>query len=222
LKWWFGPAHDLEWFRDNGFIRWPKKVEEAYWRWFVDARIPLYLEWVIELGKKITNLAESVGIHADWKQYTPNVSWFPTPVHKKYGPEYDLFCFSYRDIMHTGSMTNEVPWIDEASHQNPYTYHITINEDTAVRKGLKDGDSVWLETPQGRKQKGLLKLMQGQHPKTIGIAACSGHWAKGLPIAKDKGTNFDDLLPIDLDHTDPVSGNLETCVRVRIFKAESR
>jgi anaerobic selenocysteine-containing dehydrogenase len=219
LKRWFGSDHDLSWFLANGFIRWPKKVEEAYWRWFVDARVPLYLEWIIDLGGKIRGLAEGVGIRADWEQYTPYISWFPTPVHQKDGDsEYDLYCFSYRDVMHTGSMTNELPWVDEASEMNPYTYRITMNAETAGKKGLKDGDEVWLETPEGRKQKGRLKLMEGQHPRTIAIAACSGHWARGLPVAKGKGTNFDDLLPIDLAHTDPVSGNLETCVRVKVYR----
>lgn len=220
LKKWFGPDRGLSWFTENGFIRWPKKVEEAYWRWFVDVRVPIYFEWIIDLGEKIKKMSKKIGIETDWSQYTPLVGWFPTPIHRQIDPKYDLFCFSYRDIMHTGSMTNEVPWIDEVSHQNPYTYHITINEETAQKKGLKDEDMVWLETPHGRRQKGRLKLMQGQHPQTIGIAACSGHWAKGLPIAKNKGTNFDDLLPIDLEHTDPVSGNLEVCVRVNIYRAD--
>ena len=52
----------------------------------------------------------------------------------------------------------------------------------------------------------------------MGIAACSGHWAKGLPIAKGKGTNFDTLLELDLQHVDPVSWVIETSVRVKVKK----
>jgi anaerobic selenocysteine-containing dehydrogenase len=103
---------------------------------------------------------------------------------------------------------------------SPYTYHITMSRDTAEKKGLKDEDDIKLQTKTGRTVTGTLKVLEGQHPKTIAIAACSGHWAKGLPIAKGKGTNFDNLLEIDLQHADPVSLNLETAVRVKVSKLE--
>jgi anaerobic selenocysteine-containing dehydrogenase len=110
----------------------------------------------------------------------------------------------------------EQPWLDEASNMNPYTYHITINGEAAQKRGIEDEDMVEIESAYGRKVQGHIKVMEGQHPQTIGIAACSGHWARGMPIAKGKGTNFDILLENDLEHCDPVSLNLETAVRVKI------
>tara|TARA_Y100000031_G_C8004068_1_gene284930 strand:+ start:115 stop:468 length:354 start_codon:yes stop_codon:yes gene_type:complete len=112
----------------------------------------------------------------------------------------------------------EQPWLDEASRMNPYTYNITMNADAAKKKGLKDGDIVEIATAYSRKVEGVLKLMEGQHPQTMGIAACSGHWAKGQPIARGKGTLFDILLELDRKHVDPYSGNIETCVRVKVGK----
>ena len=150
----------------------------------------------------------------------PLISWFPCTIHKLDNPEYDLYCYSYRDVLHSGSATMEQPWIDEASRMNPYTYNITINADTARKKGIKDGDTIEVETYQGRKVAGSVKLLEGQHPQTVGIAATAGHWAKGQPIARGKGTNFDTLLPIDLEHMDPVCGNIETAVRVKVRKTK--
>ena len=75
---------------------------------------------------------------------------------------------------------------------------------------MKDRDAVEVKTATGRKVKGTLKLLEGQHPQTVGIAACSGHWAKGMPIARGKGSNFDNLLEIDMKHCDNVSMNIET------------
>jgi len=218
LKQRFGDNHGWEWFKEHGFYRWPKRVEEAYWRWFTEIRVPVYFEWMTDLGRKIREKAEGVDIHLDWETYSPLVNWYPTPPIKENNPQYDLYCFSYRDILHTGSMTMELPWLDEASQMNPYTYNITINTDTARRKGLKDGDIVWLENTMRHRQKGRLKTIEGQHPQTIAIAACSGHWIDALPIAKGKGTNFDDLMPIDLAHIDPVSGNIEVSVKVKVYK----
>jgi hypothetical protein len=39
-----------------------------------------------------------------------------------------------------------------------------------------------------------------------------------MPIAKDKGVNFDILLELDFKHVDPVSFNMETAVRIKIRK----
>jgi anaerobic selenocysteine-containing dehydrogenase len=218
LKYLFGQQKGLEYFREKGFIRWPKKVEEAYWRYFVDCRVPIYMEFLIDIREKMEKATNSIGLEVDYAQYSPLQSWFPCSIHKESNPEFDLYCFSYRDIIHTGSVTMEQPWLDEASRINPYSYNITMNWDTAAKRGLKDGDAIELETSTGRKVIGMLKMMEGQHPQSVGIAACSGHWAKGQPIAKGKGTNFDDLLELDLKHSDPVSLNIETAVRVKVRK----
>lgn len=165
-------------------------------------------------------ITKKLGLEIDYTQYSPLINWQPCSIHKETDPAFDLYCFSYRDTLHTGSCTMETPWIDELSQMNPYTYNITMNRDTAQKKGLKDGNSIELETKVGRKVTGTLKTMEGHHPLTIGIAACSGHWAPGLPIAKGKGTNFDNLLELDLQHVDPISLNIETSVRVKVRKVE--
>jgi molybdopterin-containing oxidoreductase family molybdopterin binding subunit len=215
----FGPEHDWEWFKENGFIRWPKKVEEAYWMWFLDLRIPVtYMEFLVHMKEAVEKINTETGIGIDTAQYTPLISWFPCTTHKLDDPEYDLYCYSYRDILHSGSQTMEQPWLDEASLMNPYTYSVTMNTNTGREKGIEDGDAVEVTTYLGRKEKGTVKLMEGQHPLTVGIAACSGHFADGQPIAKGKGTNFDNLLPMDFEHTDPICGNIEIAVRVSVKK----
>jgi anaerobic selenocysteine-containing dehydrogenase len=102
----------------------------------------------------------------------------------------------------------------------PYTYTITVNADTGRAKGLKDGDRVWLETPYGRKESGVVKLMEGQHPKSVGIAGQAGLWSESRPIAKGKGSNFNKILPCDVKHFDPITLCIETAVAVKIYKME--
>ena len=103
---------------------------------------------------------------------------------------------------------------------NPYTYNITINSETAKNKGLKDGDTIEIESSTGGSVRGPIKLMEGQHPQMLGIAACSGHWTKGMPIARGKGVHYDALMACDLEHVDPISLNIETAARVKIRKVE--
>jgi molybdopterin-containing oxidoreductase family molybdopterin binding subunit len=216
----FGNEHGWDWFKEHGFIRWPKKVEDAYWRYCVDARVPIYLEYLVEIGEKIKVINGETGLDFKLDQYIPLISWTPSSIHRINDPNYDLYCFSYRDILHTGSSTMEQPWIDEASQMNPYTYFITMHRSTAEKKGFKDGDAIEVESYSGRKARGRLKLMEGQHPQVVGIAACSGHWAKGQPIAKGKGTNFDILLELDQDHLDPICTTIETCARTKVRRLE--
>lgn len=214
----FGRDRGWEWFKEHGYIDWPKKVQEAYWRYFVDCRVPVYLEYLIDMEEAVKGIVEKTKIDIHLDQYTPLISWFPCPIHQDNDSAYDLYCFSYRDVVHTGSHTVEQPWLDEVSQMNPYTYNIAMHARTAQRKGLKDGDLVELESSAGRKVLGRLKLMEGIQEQTVSIAACSGHWAKGMPIARGKGTNFDILLELDLQHVDHLCLNMETAVRVKISK----
>jgi anaerobic selenocysteine-containing dehydrogenase len=176
---------------------------------------------MVDIGEKVKELTEGAGIGVDLQQYTPLISWFPCSIHRVSDPSFDLFCFSYRDILHTGSHTMEQPWLDEASRMNPYTYNITISTETAKKKGIREGDLVELESTNGEKVRGPVRVMQGQHPLTVGIAACSGHWAKGMPVAYQKGTNFDTLMACDLAHVDPVSLNIETAARIKVRRITS-
>ena len=219
----FGPERDWKWFKERGFIRWPKRVEEAYWMWFLDLRIPVvYMEWLAHMKPFVEDFNRKTGLFLDPQQYTPLISWYPATIHQVKDPQYDLYVFSYRDVLHAGSQTMEQPWLDEASRMNPWTYHITMNADTGKKKGLKDGDLVELETYLGRKEKGIIKLVQGHHPLTVGIAATAGHFARGMPIAMGKGANFDSILPLRWECTDPVSGNMECSVRVKVTKIADR
>jgi anaerobic selenocysteine-containing dehydrogenase len=213
---------NLKYVSENGAVTWKKHAHEAYWRWHVDVRIPVYLEHIAELKPVIMSNAQKADVELDWDQFTPLISYFKPEVAKEETAEYDLYSFSYRDILHNGTYTMEMPWLDEVSRMNPYTYNITMNLETAKKKGLKDGDLICLESSKGRKITGYLKTMQGQHPRTIAIAACSGAWAKGAPIAYGKGTNFNILLESDFKHSCPVCWSQETATMVKVYKADHR
>ncbi len=216
----FGPDRGLEWFKKNGVLKWPKKPDEVYWRHFVDVRVPIYWEFLPVLRQKMAAIAEPRGVEIPARFYEPLPDWIPCASHLEHGPGFDLYAFYYRDIIHTNSYTMENPWLDEAARMDPYSYTIAINSETARRKGLKDGQEVWVETEKKRAIKGKLTCMEGIHPEGLGIAACAGHWGDGMPIAKGKGVFFNDLLEIDLEHASPVNLNLDLCVKVKVVRAE--
>jgi anaerobic selenocysteine-containing dehydrogenase len=222
FKFYFGEKNGLDFISKNGSIDWKKQAKEAYWRWYVDVRIPIYLEHVAMLKPEIMKNAKVAGVNLEWEQFTPLISYFTPQVAREEAGEFDLYSFSYRDILHNGTYTMEFPWLDEVSRQNPYTYNITMNADTANKKGLKDGDLICLESSYGRKTTGYLKTMQGLHPRCVAIAACSGAWAKGAPIAYGKGTNFNILLESDFKHACPVCWSQETATMIKVYKIDRR
>jgi molybdopterin-containing oxidoreductase family molybdopterin binding subunit len=221
LKNFFGAAHDLAWFKENGVMSWPKKAEEVYWRSRVPVRVPVYFEIFQTTGEQVRTLAKEFGIENDlnYQSYQAVPDWNPCPTHECTDARYDLISFYYRDTIHTNSLTMENPWLDEAAQMNDYSYNIVVNSATAKKKGLKDGEIIWVESSYKRRVKGKLKAVEGIHPEGVAVAALAGHWSKDLPIAKGKGVFYNELIEVDYDHLDPGNLNMDLCAKVRIYKA---
>ncbi len=147
--------------------------------------------------------------------------WTPIPAHEVGDASYDLYAFSWGDAMHGNANCQQQPCIDEVSTSNPFTYYVNINEDTAKAKGLKAGDVVEIESSSGLKTKGVLQTRKAQHPSTLTVMGVSGHWAKGKPIARGKGVNFNSLIDFRFSDMDPISGSIDVCVKVRVQKAQA-
>jgi anaerobic selenocysteine-containing dehydrogenase len=220
LKHKFGPERGLEWFKEHGVITWPKRVEEVYWRPFIDVRIPIYHEYLIELGEQTGKICRDGDMAFDPAYYGPLPEWLPCHSHEETDASFDLFAFYYRDTIQANGFTMENPWIDEIARMDPFSYRIAINSETARRKGLGDDDKVWLETVTGRRVAGRIKLTEGIHTEGVGIAACAGHWSKHQPIARGKGIFFNDLLELDFEHSSPVNLNLDLCAKVKVYAAK--
>ena len=219
LQFYFGKERGLDWFIEHGFITWDKKPEECYWRYYVDARIPVYHETLVRDKEAIRERAEKIGMHMDWDQYTALFSYFPAQMYNDASPGsgFDLVAVSPRDVMHTHRFTAENPWVDEMSETNPYTFNIVMNAETGMKKGIKDGDVICLENFKGTKVTGRVKLSQLIHLQAVAVVGLGG-WAEGRPIAKGKGINFNQLLPADHKHMDPICGAFEINVMVKAYK----
>jgi anaerobic selenocysteine-containing dehydrogenase len=215
----FDSEHNWEWFKEHGFITWPKKVEEVYWRCFKDIRSQVYWEFLINIGEKTLQICKEAGLDGllEKKAYSPFPRWYPVPAHTA-DPQFDLYAFSWGDAMHVNTNTAEQPWIDEASNMNPYTYFVNMNADTAAHKGLKARDRVEIESWRGLKVQGVLQVRKGQHPQTLAIMGVAGHWAKGLPVAKGKGVNFNSLIELRFSDFDPICATLDPLVKVKVKK----
>jgi molybdopterin-containing oxidoreductase family molybdopterin binding subunit len=222
LKGYFGPEHGLDWFKENGLIHWPKKVEEVYWRPFVKGRAPIYFDYFKTVGEQIEQVKKEHNIPGfDTADFQPIPDWKPCASYEERRPEYDLYGIYYRVPFHTCTATANNPWLDEVSRLDPYTNNIAINTGTAKKKGIKDGDRVVIESAgTGHKVEGRATLTEAIHPEVIAYTCSGGHWAKRLPIASQagKGVCPEWLIPLSWDHIDTVSLNLDLCVKVKVTK----
>jgi len=220
----FGPEHDLAWFKEHGFIKWPKKVEETYPRPFLKPRIPIYLEHYLELGKEVKKMADEVGYTWwDVSDYQPLAEWKPCLAYEHKSPEYDLYAVNFRLPYHTFTHTGYNTWLEEVT-EYASAYDILINSQTAKKKGIQDGDIVWLQPEDGKEIKGegikgRVRITEGIHPEVVGIGGHFGHWAARLTSGKGKGVHFNTLYMADLERMDMVGGALDACVKVKISKA---
>ncbi|MFC1822244.1 molybdopterin-dependent oxidoreductase [Thermodesulfobacteriota bacterium] len=223
LKYYFGEERGLEWFEKNGFITWKKNPDECYWRYYTDARIPVYFETLEHERPKVKEICESIGMHVDFDHYNPLVSYFPAVINKDVPPdtEYDLITVSYRDPLHTHRFTAQNPYVDEMSRSNPYTYTVVMNEEMGKKKGIEEGDVVAVENKQGDKIEGRVSLSQLVHPNVLGIVGMGG-WAEGRPIAKGKGLNHNALLRVTYKDLCPVTGSFEISARVKAYTIKRR
>lgn len=214
---WFGEERGLAWFQEHGVIRHTRDVEEAYVGPFLKARIPIYLEHMIDKKKEMKAVLSEMGLDWDLSDYQPIGDFIPCPsYHAVQKGEYDLIAVHFKFPFVYGAYGNENPWVDEICEQTN-AYRILINESVAKAKGIANGDAVWLESPV-KKVRATAKLTQCIHPQAVGVGGHFGHWSPGMPVSRGKGVNFNALLPTDLDHVDMISTALDHCVQVRVYK----
>lgn len=216
--------HDLEWFKKHGALTRRAETEDQYDLHLgmkaQRLRYPVpYMEEVKRTGEELgRNLAEK-GI--DWwptNEYTALPTYFPSKLDEV-PPEYDFFVTTCRVIMFSYGSNVGLPWMNEmAAEQLPDQVSIVMNSDAAAERGIKDGDSIWLESPVA-KVNGKVTLRQGIRPDTLLIPGQFGQWA--VPIAKDLGrVTLTTLLPIDRDWTDRMAGNQQGfSTKVKVYKA---
>ncbi len=214
----FGPEHGLEWMKAHGVVRYKRDVEESYPGPFINARLPVYLEHFPKRRDELKKVMEEMKIPWDYSDYKALPEWMPCEsFDKKKKGEYDLIAVHYKIPFVYGAYGNENPWINEICERTPYTYSLLINEDVARRKGIQDGDEIWVESPV-YKSKAVAKLTQCIHPEVVGIGGHFGHWAQGMPISRGKGLPFNAFLPHDVEHIDKISTAMDCCVAVKVYK----
>jgi molybdopterin-containing oxidoreductase family molybdopterin binding subunit len=214
----FGPERGIAWFKTHGYHKLRRTPDENYPGPFIKARFPIYFENMLRAKDSVNKVAAKLGKKWDTSDYKAVPEWKPCPAYEQNQPPYDLYVVNFKIPFHALSVTTENPWLGELSERNPYAYKILINTETAARKGVRDGDRIWVESEAG-KVTGEAKVTECIHPEVVGIAGVFGSWAEGKPVAKGKGVHFNSLLPLNMSRIDPISSGVDSCIRVKVSRA---
>ena len=96
-----------------------------------------------------------------------------------------------------------------------------MHRDAARLKGLEDGARVEVETDSGKKAQARLRLTTGIHPEVTMVWGSAGRWAESATQGGEPaGIHFNSLLTLDDEHMDFVTGAVDSCLRVKITRAE--
>ncbi len=215
-----GKGYPEDWFRDHCSMEfYERTVEEAFPVQFSDARIPLYLEHLIDCRTEVRQLTKEMGM--DWwdtSYYHPFPEWHPCPAHEVDDKEYDLYIANGKLPLHQWTVLVQNPWVDDISRRNHLDYQILLHTSAAEKRGIKDGDMIWVESGTNR-VKGKVRVTECVHPLVVGTFSILGQWAKDKTHAKGKGVHFNSLIKFDWSMVDTLSGQLDYCAKVKVYKA---
>jgi anaerobic selenocysteine-containing dehydrogenase len=217
-----GPDYSHDQLDETGcIITRAKTLEEAYPRVFMEARVPIYFEHLIDTAKDVKKVTDELGLDWDFAPYNPLLQYFACDAHKEDG-DFDLITVNFKVPFQTFSVTAENVWVDEIASANPYLHKVMVNAATARKKGLQDGDHVIIES-HWTKDEGIVKVTELVHPECLGIPGTLGHWARDMVISQGKGTAFNNFLPPPtMNRVDTWSGQVDSCVRVKLTKVEPK
>jgi anaerobic selenocysteine-containing dehydrogenase len=208
----YGDDHDLEWFKENGHMVRHKTAEEQYLP-YDGLRIPFYYEVVKSAGDVLKAEFEQTGYRWDTSGYVPLPSWRPGVIHQA-DPEYPLYAITFKVAETNFAESLSIPVIADMAKRIHHNMGVLLNSRTAAAFGIGDRDPIEIESRAGR-IRGEARVVEGIHPEVIGISN-----ALTRNAGDRRATPFNALLPIDLDHTDLLTGALEACARVRVRKLD--
>ncbi len=195
-----------------------RTLEESFPGTVLEARIPIYLEHFIDVGKAVEAIVKEQQINwLDTDFYKPLPTWHPCPSQVRVDDGFDLFLANGKAALLTHSINSENPWVDEISDLNPYCRYILLHTKAAKSRGIKDEDEVFVESSTGR-VKGRVRVTECVHQDVVGTFGNGGGWARGRPISAGKGVHSNALVPFDWSMIDPISGQIDTCARVKIYR----
>ncbi len=132
--------------------------------------------------------------------------------------KYPLMLSTYQPLLTIESLYQNYPWAQQiflVMHGVGWTNFVEINTKTARALGIRDKDTVWVESPFS-KIEATARVIEGIQPQVVSISFGQGHYANGT-WQKGIGVNPNDIIGVDYDRLSGQSSFFNT--RVKVYKA---
>jgi anaerobic selenocysteine-containing dehydrogenase len=207
-----------------------KNYNYSYWP-DNKTRHPMYFVMLPRVAQRLRQNLQKAGLtgipgydNQDdyWKAYQAIPTWIACP-ELNAPADYDMWAINWKTPMapfFCGDTYGNV-WLHETMQTwDPYEYAIWLNSKTASKKGIKDGDTIVVESRYGKTQ-GRVKVTELIHPDVVGFPA--GHGAAS-PLANPitaEGGYFNALCNLDEKNRalDPLTAQVEEGPAVKVYKA---
>jgi len=232
IKQLFGDEYSFDYLLEHGVLYrfdTPGKLGYNYYYWPDNkTRHPIYFDRLKASGDRMRGNLKKHNIKLpNWedqedyfKYYEAIPYWVPPPEYTA-PAEYDMYVCNWKTpLMQFGTGdTQQNAWLAELREADPYEMYVWINAETAKKKGLKDGDEVFIASQHGRTL-GKLKLTELIHPEVLGVPANYGASTTMMSPDSKRGTYYNVLVTGREDiGIDPVSGSVTISPRVKVYKA---
>jgi len=131
---------------------------------------------------------------------------------------YPFMLSTYQPLPNVENGHQNYPWAQEmylVMHGSGWTNYVEMNTGTARALGIRDKDSVWVESRFNR-IKVTARVIEGIHPQVVSIARGQGHYAQG-EWQKGIGVNPNEITGVNYDKLSGQSSFFNT--RVRVYRA---
>ncbi len=215
-----GEEHGLAYMVEHGYYSGENRpAKYSYPKIHNAGRVPLYLEHYIDAGLDVKAYTDMQGVPWDTGDYTPMVDWKPCLTPEEAPAEYDLWVVNNKLTFLAGTYSAENPVLMDMADRNSRVFTIGINRATAEKKGIRDGDTIVLETTHGRTAQGVARLTEGVHPECLAVPSILGRKKLGRKESQGKGVHVNSLLKYTPDRMDALSAAIDSCVKVKVRKA---
>lgn len=230
LKSTYGEQTGLAYLKEKGFKVLHENTAEDLFaiekEEFAHTRVPIYFEYLVWCGRQHRKDYEKFKDKFSYRPSNDYVfsyykglpEYMPRP-YESLPPEYDMYAVHYKTMLHSMATFMDNAWIDEHTKRyDPYTMNIMIHPDAAAKRGIKSGDQIWVESPFG-KTKAEAMVTQLTRPDTVGIAGDFGAKSPDMYPGANEGAQFNTLFSAREEWRDPITGNQENTMKVKVYKA---
>jgi molybdopterin-containing oxidoreductase family molybdopterin binding subunit len=216
-----GDDKGIEWYLRDGLLVEDIPAEEMYRGPFWSGRVQVYYEFMLHAKKELDEVIKEYNIPIDTSDYLPLPEWRPCPAYKPVsGDGQRLFLVNYKTPQQSyGSIFQSIKVLQELTeiHRDD---DLLINTATAAKLGLRDGDTVVIESENGVKFKTRIRVTELVHPEVVACHGNSGRFSRQL-ASTSSGIHWNDFVVFDEEHVDFVSTAVDSCIRVKLVKEVS-